>query len=154
MISAMRRCGDLSTARTDDETVRCFGRDDGFVGWVGETGNGKGEMRGSLHCATDGETVRCFGRDGGFWVGGRNRQRQRRDAGISPLRERTVRLSVASVEMTVFGGWVGETGNGKGEMTVFLDVIIWDQRRELWVCPTLRSGLSTLDSGRRSSVFF
>ena len=28
-----------------------------------ETGNGKSEIQGSLHCATDDETVRCFGRD-------------------------------------------------------------------------------------------
>src|SRR6267378_8534017 len=27
------------------------------------TGNVKGEIRGSLHCATDDETVCCFGRD-------------------------------------------------------------------------------------------
>jgi len=28
-------------------------------------GKGKGEIRGSLHCATDDETVRRFGRDDG-----------------------------------------------------------------------------------------
>jgi len=35
----------------------------GVWGGLGRTGNNKGEIQGSLHCAPHGETVRGFGRD-------------------------------------------------------------------------------------------
>jgi hypothetical protein len=69
---------------TDGETVRCFGRDDGWGGWVrrttakarcGDLSTAQRTMR--LSVASVEMTVRVGGRDG---------QLQRRDAGISLLR--------------------------------------------------------------------
>ena len=72
-----------------------------------ERDDGKSKMRGFLHSATDGKTVRCSGRDDAFSAGvRRTTAKTKANAGLSTS-QRTVKLSVAPVEMTlsVVGRW-------------------------------------------------
>jgi hypothetical protein len=80
-------------------------------------------IQGSLHCAAHGETVRRFGRDDvSFLVqlkktdklnGIKQATAKAKYGGLSTAR-RTVKLSVASVEMTCFLGWDKKANGGLG----------------------------------------
>src|SRR5271167_3523905 len=100
-------------------TVYCWGRE--------RTGNDKSEMRGFLRSAPH-KCLSSSGRNDGLLLGARkNRQRQKRNAGVSPLRRQS---APPSVEMTCSLGWAKRTSNGNGRSRSLRDDKQRDKQRQ------------------------